>query len=128
MMVLARRTLLALVAVSFVGIAALHVVMPAEAAKNVGLIVNGVGGLSEIRAVYVGVWLATAIIFALAARAPNDKSLYLAGTLLVAGQVFGRALSLVMDGAPSGQVLAVFVCEIAAVALLVVVRPRPRSA
>lgn len=121
---LARRTLLAIVAVVFTGLALLHVVAPAETARRIGIVAVGVDGLNELRAIYVGVWLATAIIFAMAARKYEDRTLYLVCTLLVAGQGFGRLVSIVLDGMPSMQLLPVFVGEVAGVLLLVLLRPR----
>jgi hypothetical protein len=126
-MVLARRALLALIAVCFAGLAVVHVIAPAETARRVGLIAVGVDGLNELRAIYVGVWLATSIIFAMAARKHDDRTLYLVCTLLVAGQGFGRAVSLVLDGMPSAQLLPIFVGEVAGVLLLVLLRPRRSS-
>lgn len=124
MMALARRALLALIAVVFVGLVLLHVVAPAETARNVGIVAVGVDGLNELRAIYVGVWLATAIIFAMAARKQEDRTLHLVCTLLVAGQGLGRGVSIVLDGMPSAHMLPLFVGEVAGVLLLVLMRPR----
>ena len=43
---------------------------------------------------------------------------------LLGGQVLGRTLSVVLDGAPSGQVLPLFIVEAVGTIALVMLRPR----
>lgn len=123
-MVLARRALVFLIGLVYAAVAIANVVAPHEAARAIGLAAMNINGLNELRAVYVGVWLATAAISLLAARRPEDASLHLAITLLVGGQVLGRLVSVLVDGPPTMELLPMATVEVMGVIVLVVVRPR----
>ena len=64
----ARRVLLALTALVFLGVAVGSLVAPHEMAAGLGYRLDNVDALNEFRAVYVGMWLAMAALLALAFR------------------------------------------------------------
>jgi hypothetical protein len=122
-----RQVLLGLTAVVFTGIAVASLVMPHTMARGVGYSLETVDALSEFRAVYVGLWLATAVLMVVALRRIHEAVLGDVCALLVLGQTLGRVVSVVLDGMPSGKVLPMFVLEaIGGIALLVVRPSGPR--
>lgn len=123
-MLVARRVVLALIALVFAAITVPSLFAPDVMAEGLGYALGNVDARNEFRAVYVGVWLATAALFALAARRPDDRSLYLACMLLLGGQVVGRLLALAFDGPPTVRILPFFVVEAIGAAVLVALRPR----
>lgn len=122
-----RQVLLGLTAVVFAGIAVASLVMPQTMARGVGYSLDSVDALSEFRAVYVGLWLATAVLMVVALRRIQEAVLGDVCALLVLGQTLGRVASVVLDGLPSGKVLPMFVLEaIGGIALLLVRPSDPR--
>lgn len=119
----ARRILLGLVALVFTGVAVGSLVAPHKMAEGLGYSLDSVDALSEFRAVYVGVWLATAALLVIALRRVEEAILGDLGALLVLGQTVGRIVSLVLDGTPSGRVLPMFVLEAIGGVALLIVRP-----
>jgi len=107
----ARQVLLALTALVFTGIAVGSVFAPHEMAGGVGYSLDNVDALSEFRAVYVGLWLATAVLLVVALRRIHEAVLGDLCAILVLGQTGGRLLSLLLDGTPSGRVWPVFILE-----------------
>ncbi len=120
----ARRVVLATVALAFGGIAVASLFAPDVMAQGLGYRLDNVDARSEFRAVYVGVWLATCAVFAGAARRPDDRARFAVCVLLLGGQVLGRTLSLVLDGAPTMKVLPWFGIEVLGVVVLLALRPR----
>ncbi len=123
----ARRILLALVALVFAAIAVGSLVVPHEMAKGLGYTLANTDALNEFRAIYVGLWLATAAIFALAARRVENALLGDVCALLLLGQVAGRVASLLIDGAPSERIWPIFAVELIGGLALLAVRPSARS-
>jgi hypothetical protein len=125
----ARQFLLGLTALVFAGIAVASLVAPRTMAEGLGYSLESVDALSEFRAVYVGLWLATAVLMVVALRRVREAVLADLCAILVLGQTVGRVVSLVLDGMPSGRVWPMFVLEaIGGVALLVVRPSEPKSA
>jgi hypothetical protein len=118
-----RRILLGTTALVFVVIAALSLVRPHEMAAGLGYRLDNVDALSEHRAVYVGLWLAQAVLLLIALRRVEDAILGDLGALLVLGQVVGRVLSLCLDGAPSARVWPIGILEALGAVALLLVRP-----
>lgn len=122
-----RQVLLGLVALVFTGIAVASLVAPHTMAEGLGYSLTSVDALSEFRAIYVGLWLATALLLVIALRRIQEALLGDLGALLVLGQTFGRLLSLALDGVPSGRVWPMLVLEAIGGLALLVVRPSQRS-
>jgi uncharacterized protein DUF4345 len=124
-----RQVLLGLTAFVFTAIALGSLVAPRKMAEGLGYSLDSVDALSEFRAVYVGLWLATAALLVVALRRVREAILGDLCATLVIGQTVGRIVSLLLDGTPSGRVWPIFVLEaIGGVALLVVRPSEPTSA
>jgi hypothetical protein len=122
-----RQILLGLTATVFASIAVASLLVPHQMAEGLGYTLGSVDALSEFRAVYVGLWLATAALLLVALRRIQEPVLGDLGALLVLGQTGGRILSLWLDGMPSARVWPIFVLEaIGGLALLVVRPSEPR--
>jgi len=119
----ARRIVLILPALAFLRVAVGALVAPQTMASQFHLRLDHVDALNEYRAVYVGLWLAQAVIFGWAVRDVRRVWLGDLGALLVLGQVVGRLVSFVLDGLPSAQVWPTFAAELVAGVALIVVRP-----
>ena len=123
-----RQILLGITAAVFVAIAVASLVRPHTMAEGVGYTLGGVDALSEFRAVYVGLWLATAVFLVVALRRVHEPLLGDLAALLILGQTAGRVLSLALDGVPSARVWPMFVLEaIGGIALLAVRPSAPRD-
>jgi hypothetical protein len=118
-----RRALLALTALVFCGIAIGSLVAPHAMARGLGYRLDNVDALSEFRAVYVGLWLATAACLVIALGRVEQALLGDLCALLVLGQVGGRLLSLVLDGSPSHRIWPMLILEAVGGLALIVVRP-----
>lgn len=115
----ARRVLLALSALVFLGVAVGSLIAPHDMAQGLGYRLDDVDALSEFRAVYVGMWLAMAALLAFACRWVEEPLLGDVAALLILGQTLGRLASLVFDGMPSGRIWPMFALEgLGAIALL----------
>lgn len=119
----ARQVLLGIVALVFTGIAVASLIAPHTMADGLGYTLTNVDALSEFRAIYVGLWLATAALFVVAIRRIDDPLLGDLGGILVLGQVFGRVLSLVIDGPPTARIWPIFVLEAIGGLAILAVRP-----
>ena len=123
-----RQILLGVIAAVFVAIAIASLVVPMTMAQGLGYSLLNVDALSEFRAIYVGLWLATAVLFVVAIRRVQVALLGDLCAILVLGQVGGRIISLVLDGSPSNRVWPIFVLEaIGGLALLGVRPSEPRT-
>ena len=118
-----RQILLGLTAVVFAGIAVGSLLAPRRMAEGLGYSLDSIDALSEFRAVYVGVWLATSVLLMVALRRVRDALLGDLCAILVLGQVGGRIVSLLLDGMPSGRVWPMLALEAAGGVALLIVRP-----
>lgn len=118
-----RQVLLGLVALVFTSIALGSLVAPHKMAEGLGYSLDSVDALSEFRAIYVGLWLATSVLLVIALRRVQQALLGDLCAILVLGQTFGRIVSLLLDGIPSGRVLPIFVLEAIGGVALLLVRP-----
>jgi hypothetical protein len=111
--------------VVFVVIALASLARPHRMAEGLGYRLDSIDALSEFRAVYVGLWLATAALLLFAMLRVQHATYGDLGALLVLGQVVGRLVSLAVDGAPSGRIWPMFVLEAVGACALFLVRPNP---
>jgi len=109
----ARRIVLGLVAFAFAALAILSLRSHAP----------GVDAANEQRAIYLGLWLAQAVYFAVAARRVGEPILGDLGALLLLGQPFGRLVSVMIDGLPSTSMWLWFTLEVVGGVAILVVRP-----
>lgn len=119
----ARQVLLGLTAAVFVAIAVASLVAPKPMAEGLGYSLLSVDALSEFRAVYVGLWLATAAVLVIAIRRVDVALLGDFCAILVLGQTAGRIVSLFLDGIPSRNVWPIFLLEAVGGLALLWVRP-----
>jgi hypothetical protein len=97
-------------------------------AEALGYSLLSVDALSEFRAIYVGLWLATAVLLVVAIRRVEVALLGDLCAILVLGQTGGRIVSLLLDGIPSKRVWPIFLLEaVGGIALLGVRPSTPRS-
>lgn len=120
---LSRQALLMLSAAIFVANAVQTIVSPDEWAAGLGLSLRSPNGYSEVYAVYVGIWLATAFLCALAAVRVRQSLLGDLAAMFVLSQAAGRVLALFQFGPPEGTLLLLFALEAAGGVGLFVVRP-----
>jgi hypothetical protein len=119
----ARQILLGTVALVFTAIAVGSAVAPDTMAEGLGYSLDSVDARSEFRAVYVGVWLATAVLLVAALRRIAEPLLGDLSGLFVLSQALGRTLSLLQDGPPSARIWPLFVLEALGGLALLLVRP-----
>jgi len=120
-----RRFVLATTALVFVLIAARAMTRPDL--TQLGRHLDTVDQHSEFRAVYLGLWLATAVMLVIAAQRIRDPLPGDLGALLILGQVFGRLVSLVVDGLPGRATWSIFALELLGGVVILVVRPETRT-
>lgn len=122
-----RRVLLGVTALVFTGIAVASLVAPDHMAAGLGYTLTNVDARSEYRAIYVGLWLAHAVVAAMAARHVDDTRLGDVVGILVLGQVVGRVVSIAADGElPSMKILPIATVEAVGAIALLLVRPGER--
>ena len=118
-----RRVLLSLAALVFVVIAVRAVAVPEQMASGLGYVLTGSNGYSEFYAIYLGVWLATAILAILAAVRVRQALIGDLVAMFVLAQPAGRLFALVSHGPPEGVLLALFALETIGGLLILGVRP-----
>jgi hypothetical protein len=123
-MLQARRIVLVLAALVFAVIAVASLAWPHAMAAQLGYRLDNIDALNEYRAIYVGLWLATAVLLATAAVRIRELILGDLGALLILGQTFGRCLSVLLDGVPSERIWPVFGIELVGGVALLLLRPR----
>ena len=116
-----RRIILGIAAAVFVAIAGQAALWPDT--LLLGRHLDTVDARNEFRAIYLGLWLATAVLLVIAARRVREPILGDLGALLILGQVFGRIASLLADGVPGGRVWAIFALELVGGVAILSVRP-----
>lgn len=122
-----RRIALAGSGLTFGTIALLTTVAPVTVAGYYGLTPNGVDGLSEVRAVFTGFWLALAAAMLSAARRPEQTMLGDVCGLMILMQALARVTSLVLDGRPSLPFVGAMLGELVTAALILAPRIRRLS-
>jgi hypothetical protein len=117
-----RRFILGAAAAVFVLIAIQAILRPDQ--LLLGGHLDSIDAYSEFRAIYLGLWLATAVLLIIAARRIREAILGDLGALLILGQVFGRIVSLAADGVPGPRVWGIFMLELVGGVAILLVRPR----
>ncbi len=118
-----RRVVLSLAALSFLIVALGSLVAPQKMSEPFGYDLAGPNALNEYRAIYVGLFLAHALVLLWAARHVEQAVLGDIAGLLILGQPFGRLISIALDGNPSSDMWGMLVVEGIGGALLLLVRP-----
>ena len=116
-----RRVVLGVAAVVFVLIAVQAILRPDQ--LLLGRHLDSIDSYNEFRAIYLGLWLATAVLLVIAAQRIREPVLADLGALLILGQVFGRVVSLLADGVPGPRVWGIFMLELLGGAAILLVRP-----
>lgn len=119
----ARRALLWLTASVFATIALYALLSPEHMALGLGYTLLAPNGYSELFAVYVGVWLATAGLACYAARHVRQPLIGDIVAVWVLAQPVGRCIAVLRHGWPTGSLLAVFILEVLGGVALLIVRP-----
>ncbi len=107
----------------YLAIAVRAALLPERLAHGLGYTLHAPNGYSELFAVYVGVWTATAILALIAVRRSDDP---LFGDLLagfVMAQPVARFFAVPFWGLPIGNLFWMFILEVAGAIALFVVRP-----
>ena len=118
-----RSILLAAVAIVFFVIAMRVVYHPKKIAEELGFNLNGKNGYNELYAIYLGVWLAMALIATYAAMNLKQPIIGDLVAILVLAQPVGRIVAIVRYGLPNGPLLVMFLMELLGGVLLLAVRP-----
>lgn len=118
-----RQIFFGITAAVFIFIAVRAALFPERMASGLGYTLSAPNGFSEMYAVYVGVWVATAIL-ALVAIFRVREALF--GDLLavfVLAQPIARLLALSKWGMPQGTLFVMFIVEALGGMALLLVRP-----
>ncbi len=122
-----RRIIFGVTATVFTVIAVASILWPQAMAEPMGYQLNSTNALSEFRAIYVGLWLIHALFFVYAAKNIDNVLIGDVCGLLIFGQVIGRVVSLVLDGAPSFVMWPMAIVELIGAVLIFVTRPKLSS-
>lgn len=120
---LPREILLWLIAAVFALLALRTWWTPQAVARELGYAISDRNGWSELHAIYVGLWLAHALLAGYAALHVQTAVLGDAVALLILGQPLGRLIAAPRHGLPRGALFAFFLLELVGGLLLLVLRP-----
>ncbi len=123
-----RQVLLVITALVYLAIAARAALLPDRLAHGLGYTLQAPNGYSELFAVYVGVWVATALLALVAARRSDEPLFGDLLALFVLAQPAGRLLAIPHWGLPTGNLLWMFMLEAVGAAALFAVRPASAGA
>ncbi|CAN7159015.1 DUF4345 family protein [Acidovorax sp. LjRoot129] len=118
-----RQIFFGITAAVFLAIATRAWLAPEKMAAGLGYTLRAPNGYSELFAVYIGIWVATAALALVAAYKVKDA---LPGDLLamfVLAQPAGRLLALPEWGPPQGTLFVMFIIEVVGGLALLLVRP-----
>ncbi len=118
-----RKIFLYVISAVYFGEAALALWDPQSAAELVGYRILRVDGLSEFRAVYLGMWSVLGVVAFIAARRAHEPLLGDVVACLIVGEAVARVLSVALDGAPGSISFLHIAMETAPIAVLLI-RPR----
>lgn len=122
----ATRLLLVFYAIGFLPVALLGWFAPDLLFSTIGVQITDAAGYAEVRAAYGGHFFAASALFAVGAgRAEVRETSLRMGTLILAGFVFGRLLSLGLEGVPNVYAWATLALESTGLVLgLILIRLR----
>lgn len=119
----ARQVAQSITGLVFVAVAVRAAFAPEQHARDLGYALTAPNGYSELFAVYVGVWTATALLALIAIRRPAEPTYGDLLAMFVLAQPLGRLLAIPFWGVPAGVLFWVFMLEAAGAAILLIVRP-----
>jgi hypothetical protein len=117
-----RQLLLSLVALAFGLLALRTLIQPTAVAAELGYELRPPNGYSELFAIYVGLWGATAALAVYAAVNVGEPGLGDIVALLILAQPVGRVLAVPRYGWPQGALAGFFMLELAGGGALLLVR------
>ena len=120
---LVRQSLLGITAAVFVLIAIKAFVYPSKLASSLGYQLSAPNGYSEMYAVYVGVWVATAILAVVSMLRVREALFGDLLAILVLSQPAARLLALFKWGSPKGNLFKMLILEAVGGVALLLVRP-----
>ena len=126
-MLVARRIVLGVTSFVFVAIALASLLMPQTMADPLGFKLDNVNAQNEFWAIYVGLWLAHAVVLGWAARRIELLILGDVAGILILGQVVGRIASLPVHGLPEADLWPAALAEIIGAGLILGLRPRGQA-
>lgn len=118
-----RQLLQLTTAFIYLAIAGRAALLPDRLAHGLGYTLHAPNGYSELFAVYVGVWVATAVLAVVAARRCDEPLFGDLLALFVLAQPAGRFLAAPFWGLPVGNLFGMLVLELAGALALFAVRP-----
>ncbi len=110
---------------TFLVIAIYGVFAAKKAAFIYGFTLNGLDGLNEYRAVFIGFWIGLTVLFFTAARRVEEPLLGDIGFFMIFLQAMGRLLSFVLDGIPGPLFVIFFFGETTVSVIGLILRPTP---
>lgn len=120
---LIRQILLATAAAVFIAFALWAVVKPHALAALLDYQLTTTNALNEFHAIYVGIFLAQAVLCAVACYAVQTAVLGNLAALFLLAQPFGRLVASLRWGWPHGAMLALFMVEILSGTALLLIQP-----
>lgn len=120
---LIRQILLSAAGAVFVGFALWAAIGPKSLAATVGYRLDSPNAMSEFHAIYVGVFLAQALLCALAVVRIDDAIIGDLVAVFLLAQPVGRVLAWFRKGWPHGSLRAAFILELAGGLAILLVRP-----
>lgn len=118
-----RQILFGMTAAVFVLIAVRAALFPQKMASGLGYSLSAPNGYSEMYAVYVGVWGATAALALVALFRVKEALLGDLLAVFVLAQPIARLLALTQWGMPQGNLFVMFIVEVIGGVVLLLVRP-----
>ena len=120
---LLRQLLLGATGATFVGFALWGIAAPVAMAKPLGYALDNNNARSEFHAIYVGVFIAQALLCALAAMRVEDAVLGDLVAVFLLAQPVGRLIAGLRGAFPTGVLRALFAIELIGGVVLLLVRP-----
>jgi len=120
---LIRQILLAATGGIFVGFALWAALAPRQLAATIGYRLDSANATSEFHAIYVGVFLAQALLCALAVVRIDDAIIGDLVAIFLLAQPFGRAIAWFRKGWPAGPLRVAMLLELFGGLAILLVRP-----
>ena len=120
-----RRVLLAVTGGVFACFALWAAFRPKSLATSLGYTLTSKNAISEFHAIYVGVFIAQALLCALAWTRVTDAAIGNLVAVFLLGQSFGRILATFRGSWPAGFLLVLFIMEFVGGGIILLVQPSP---
>ena len=118
-----RQILLAATGAIFVGFAIWAATNPKSLATSLGYTLTSKNAISEFHAIYVGVFIAQALLCALAWTRVTDAIIGNLVAIFLLSQPLGRMIAVFRGGWPVGFLRVLFIMEIMGGGLILLVQP-----